>query len=97
MYTTTALVALRDYIAAPCPHCGSIVLVRLGGNDHRDHADAGHLPHGTGKCRSCGEPLTAASIRIPRSCWQDEHQDHGDQAPMAGESQGPATEKSSGH
>ena len=97
MYTTTALVALKDYIAAPCPHCGSIVLVRLDSDDHQDHADAGYLPHGTGMCRSCGEPLTAASIRIPRSCWQDDHQGQGDQVTIAGESQSPATRKPSGH
>jgi len=97
MYTTTALVALRDYIAAPCPHCGSIVLVRLDGDDHRDQADIGHLPHGTGTCRSCGEPLTAASIRIPLSCWQDDQQGHEGLGPTSDESQGVAKGKSPGH
>jgi hypothetical protein len=71
MFTTTALVACGDVIAAPCPHCGTAVLVTI---DHAetgmDHALAGALPHGTGRCRGCRQPLSAASIRVPHQCWQ---------------------------
>jgi len=84
MFTTMALVAFRDCIAAPCPHCGGIVLVKLDDDDQRDHAAIASLPHGTGRCHGCTEPLTTASIRIPDSCWQDDLDGRGGHIPKAG-------------
>ena len=76
LFTTTATVAYGNNIAAPCPDCGTLVLIRIENPAAGRNGEAAEIQEpvtlsaGVGKCRGCGHELPAKDVRIPRGCWQ---------------------------